>query len=113
MQRNRLANAVTPSLQSTDVSSSKRVTVTVFTSDTCAFCNEALELVREVASDISRNDNLVEVIESRLDERPDLVDKMDIMALPTILVGHSRITGMPQYSDVEQLVHMSILTPRV
>ncbi len=112
IRRNRLVKADVPSLQSKHVNSPKRVTVTVFTSDTCAFCNKALELVKEVASDISGYENLVEVVESRLDERPDLVEQMDILALPTISVGHSRIIGMPEYSDVEQLVHMSILTPR-
>ncbi|UCE11198.1 MAG: hypothetical protein JSW61_04475 [Candidatus Thorarchaeota archaeon] len=112
-QRNNLASADMYSLQSGQMAPSTKVTVTVFTSKTCAFCSKALELAREVASDISCYEGPVEVVESRIDERPELVEQLEILALPTILVGQSRLIGLPNQGDIEELVHMSMLNSRI
>ena len=87
----------------------RSIRVTVFTSGTCPFCDIALELVRIVARDMARHERLVTVVEYNVDDDPEIVEALDIVALPTILVGGSKIIGLPNADEVEDLIHGSAI----
>jgi len=40
----------------------------------------------------------------------DRIESEDIIAVPTIMVGKSRIIGVPKLEDVRELIHGAMLT---
>lgn len=96
--------------------SSKRsnaIKITVFTSEHCGFCDHALELVKEATRDLSYGSDIFEVVESRIEHHLDRIESEDIIAVPTIMVGKSRIIGVPKLEDVRELIHGAMLTHHV
>ncbi|RDE11649.1 MAG: hypothetical protein C4K49_11475 [Candidatus Thorarchaeota archaeon] len=89
----------------------RQIKVTVYTSKGCIFCKEAIEMLREAAGHFSREQLGVEVIESRVDDKPELVESLDIVAVPTILVGKSRVIGLPRLEELESLIHEAMFFP--
>ena len=87
------------------------ITVSVFTSGGCVFCKEALAIVREAARNLSYDKLGIEIVELPVDEKPDLVESLDIMAVPTIQIGRARLVGLPNIEEIESLMHGAILTP--
>jgi len=87
------------------------ITVSVFTSGGCVFCKEALAIVREAARNLSYDKLGIEIVELPVDEKPDLVECLDIMAVPTIQIGRARLVGLPNIEEIESLMHGAILTP--
>lgn len=87
---------------------SEPIHIDVFTSDRCLFCNDALQVARSAAKRLTQFISPVKVVETDVTKKPDLVEKLDIVALPTILVGNSRLIGIPTRQDIERLVHSSI-----
>ena len=89
------------------------IKITVFTSEHCGFCDHAMELVKEATRDLSYGANAFEVVESRIEQHLDRIESEDIIAVPTIMVGKSRIIGVPKLEDVRELIHGAMLTHHV
>ncbi len=89
------------------------IKITVFTSEHCGFCDHAMELVKEAARDLSYGADIFEVVESRIEQHLDRIESEDIIAVPTIVVGKSRIIGVPKLEDVRELIHGAMLTHSV
>ena len=51
----------------------------------------------------------IEVIETSVEEQPDIVEALSVIAVPMILIGNSKIIGLPQTEDIELLLHQTIL----
>ncbi len=83
--------------------------VNVLTSSSCNFCNEALDAAFEAAEKFALFDLEVEVIETSVDDNPEIVEALNAIALPTILVGNSSIIGLPRVEDIELLIHQIML----
>ncbi|MBN2228543.1 MAG: hypothetical protein JW779_03045 [Candidatus Thorarchaeota archaeon] len=78
--------------------------VNVFTSKYCAFCQEALDLARLAVDRLSFLNQKIEVVETMIDDKPGLVESLNIIALPIIQVGSTRVVGLPDQEDIEKLV---------
>ena len=89
------------------------IKITVFTSDHCGFCNHAMELVKEATRDLNYGADAFEVVESRIETHLDHIESESIIAVPTIVVGKSRIIGIPKLEDVRDLIHGAMLTHHV
>jgi hypothetical protein len=87
---------------------SEPIRINVFTSDKCLFCCDALNVAKSAAKRLTYLLNHVKVVETDIGREPDLVEKLDIVALPMIMVGKSRLIGLPTPQDVERLVHKSL-----
>lgn len=88
---------------------SESLKINVFTSPSCTFCNEALEAAREAASKFHQLSLTIEVIETSVEEQPELVEALNVIALPMILIGNSQIIGLPRAEDIELLLHQTVL----
>ena len=84
--------------------------IDVFTSEYCTFCGEALQAAKSAACRLAYLTNPVEVRERPVDNQPGLIEKMNIIALPMIQVGRSRVIGLPSPEDIERLVNENVLT---
>jgi len=89
---------------------SEPLKINVFTSSSCTFCCEALLAAREAARKFQYFDMPVEVIETSVEERPEIVEALSVIAVPMILIGNSKIIGLPQTEDIELLLHQKILS---
>ncbi|MGY5862022.1 MAG: thioredoxin family protein [Candidatus Thorarchaeota archaeon] len=92
--------------------STNAIKITVYTSDHCGFCSHAMELVKEATRDLNYGADIFEVVESRVETHLDRVESEGIIAVPTIMVGKSRIIGIPKLEDVRDLIHGAMLTHR-
>ncbi len=88
---------------------SESLKVNVFTSSNCTFCNEALDAAFEVAEKFNHMQLSVEVIETSVEDRPDVIELFNAIALPMIVVGNSKIIGLPRSEDIENLIHQMML----
>jgi len=84
--------------------------INVFTSSSCTFCNEALEAAQEAARKFNRLNLPIEVVETSVDEKPEVIEALNAIALPMILIGNSQIIGLPRAEDIEQVLHHTMLT---
>ena len=84
--------------------------INVFTSSSCTFCNEALEAAKEAAKKFNQLNLPIEVIETSVDEQPEVIEALNAIALPMILIGNSQIIGLPRAEDIEQVLHHTMLT---
>ena len=89
---------------------SKRLQITVLTSKNCFFCHEAVSHAKEVAETLSKLDYELEVVETSIDNDPSIIEKLGVIALPLTIVGNTRIIGISDYDDIEQLVMETLLT---
>ena len=83
--------------------------VNVFTSSNCTFCQEALDAAREVAEKFNLLNLPVEVVETSVEEKPEIIEAYNAIALPLVLVGTSQIIGLPRTEDIEFMIHQMIL----
>lgn len=86
------------------------IRITLFTSDTCAFCDEAREVVKEAVKRVPFYQPYIEVVESPVDKKPAMTERHQVLAVPTVFVAKSRIIGMPRVDDLEQLIHQEMLS---
>ncbi len=84
--------------------------INVFTSSSCTFCHEALEAAHEAAGKFNQLNLSIEVVETSVEEEPEIVEALNIIALPMILIGKSQIIGLPRSEDIEQVLHYTVLT---
>jgi protein-disulfide isomerase len=89
---------------------SESVRITVFTSSHCSFCNEAIRVIEETLSGLPFYEPFVEVVQTAIEDQPELIENLDILAVPTIFVAKTRIIGLPRTEDVEQLIHQEMLS---
>ena len=106
MQRNEFK--VQPHLEAF-YSGSDSLKVNVFTSSNCTFCQEALDAAREVADKFNHLELPVEVIETAVEEHPEVIEAYNAIALPMILIGSAQIIGLPKNEDIEFLIHQMML----
>lgn len=90
-------------------SGSESLKVNVFTSSNCTFCQEALDAAQEVAEKFNHLNLPVEVVETAVEENPEIIEAYNAIALPMILVGSSQIIGLPRNEDIEFLIHQMML----
>lgn len=86
------------------------LTVTVYTSGSCAFCKQAVDLVREVADKLNEYTPAINVVEKHLELETNCNEVRDVTALPAIRVGTSCIVGLPRVEDVESLIYVSLFS---
>jgi hypothetical protein len=91
------------------IDESEPLRIDVFTSEYCAFCNDAVEAAKSAAGRLAYLSNSVEVRETPVDDNPNLIEELNIIALPIIQVGRARVIGLPSPEDIERLVHETIL----
>ena len=89
---------------------SESLKINVFTSSSCTFCGQALLAAREAAKKFQKFDMPIEVIETSVEEQPDVVEALSVIAVPMILIGNSKIVGLPQTEDIELLVNQAIMS---
>lgn len=85
------------------------IRIDVFTSEYCSFCEHALDVARSAAGRTSHLSSYVEVVETSVDERPELIEALNLVALPLIQIGRSQIIGLPRQEDIERLIHEKML----
>jgi thiol-disulfide isomerase/thioredoxin len=90
-------------------SGSESLKVNVFTSSNCAFCQDALDTARQVAEKFNHLNLPVEVVETAVEENPEIIEAYNAIALPMILVGGAQIIGLPRDEDIEFLIHQMML----
>jgi len=88
---------------------SGNIRINVFTSEYCSFCKNALEVAKSVAGRSSYLSSFIEVVETSVDERPELIEALNLVALPLIQIGKSQIIGLPNQEDIERLIHEKLL----
>ncbi|MFO7836621.1 MAG: hypothetical protein R6V83_08200 [Candidatus Thorarchaeota archaeon] len=76
----------------------------VFTNDTCMFHDETMRLVQNVAQEISSYGHRIKV---RMQSIKDC-EEQNILALPTLVVGNTQITGLPTRSELAEILRDSI-----
>ena len=91
------------------VDDSTPLRIDVFTSENCAFCNDAVKAAKSAARRLDYLANHVEVRETPVDDNPGLIEALNIIALPMIQVGRARVIGLPSPEDIERLVHETML----
>lgn len=91
-------------------SSLKKVKVTILTSKKCFFCNEVVDHVKEAASNLSKFNYELEIVESSIDDNPSIIEELNVLGLPLTIIGETKFLGIPIASDIEQMVHQVILT---
>jgi len=84
---------------------SDNIRIDVFTSEYCSFCKDALEVARSAAGRAAYLSSPIEVVETSVDEQPELIEALNLVALPLIQVGRSQIIGLPNQDDIERLIH--------
>ncbi len=84
------------------------IKIKVFTSKQCAFCNIALQIVEEAVGRLDYYHPFIEVVETPVENRPRLTERLQILAVPTIVVSDSRIVGLPHADELEQLIHQEM-----
>ncbi|MHA1925238.1 MAG: glutaredoxin family protein [Candidatus Thorarchaeota archaeon] len=108
MRRNSLSRHT--SLSQETGATQNPITITLFTSDTCAFCDEAREVVKEAVERVPFYQPYIEVVETPVDKKPAMTERHQVLAVPTVFVAKSRIIGMPRVDDLEQLIHQEMLS---
>lgn len=88
---------------------SDNIRIDVFTSEYCSFCENALEIARTAAGRLDYIGSAIEVVETSVDEQPELIEALNLVALPLIQIGRSQIIGLPNQEDIERLIHEKIL----
>ncbi|MHA1948459.1 MAG: thioredoxin family protein [Candidatus Thorarchaeota archaeon] len=90
-------------------SESASLKINVFTSSSCTFCQEALDAAREVAEKFNSLNLPVDVVETSVEEQPNIIEEYNAIALPMVLVGSSQIIGLPRTEDIEFMIHQLML----
>lgn len=86
-----------------------QVTVTIYTSDECAFCEPAIDTVKKAIDEVSSIGCRPHVIVSRVDPKQPSLNDSNILALPTIAIGRYQLVGLPRVEEVEHLIHCAIM----
>ncbi|MFX1580032.1 MAG: thioredoxin family protein [Promethearchaeota archaeon] len=92
------------------VKNSKSLKINVFTSSSCAFCNDALDAAKQAAAKFHQFDFPIEVVETSVEDQPEITEALNVVALPMILIGNSKIIGTPCPEDIEQILHNTMLS---
>jgi hypothetical protein len=87
----------------------ERMRIDVFTSEYCSFCEDALEVARFAAGRATYLANPIDVVETSVDEQPELIEALNLIALPLIQIGSAQIIGLPKPEDIDRLIHQTLL----
>ncbi len=109
MHMERYSETKTSGTYRSDISMGMSADVTVYTSNQCLFCEQALHAARQAAKRTSIDGLRLHVIEVNIDESPDILEEKRIMALPTTIIGETRIIGIPREDELEQHIHKAIM----
>lgn len=82
-----------------------RLQIFFFTSPTCLHCKPAYTSLNKIASKYE-NKVIIQVID--ISKRPEIISKMKIRALPTIIFGKQRIVGKPDEEELARLIELEI-----
>ncbi len=66
-------------------------------------------MVEEALESLPFYEPYVDVVETDIEEEPELTENLEILAVPTILVARARVIGLPRPEDIEQLIHQEML----
>ena len=87
----------------------ENIRIDVFTSEYCSFCENALEIARTAAGKLACIGSAIEIVETSVDEQPELIETLNLVALPLIQIGKSQIIGLPDQEDIERIIHEKLL----
>ncbi len=79
-----------------------RIEIVMFKSDTCAFCPQAEEVLRDAIDDFGPDIFMLRFID--VNEDPDAAEEYGIFALPTIMIGGVAVTGIPEPEIIMKMV---------
>lgn len=82
--------------------SSPPVEIVLFKSDDCAFCPRAEEVVRETIADFSSESFKIRIIDVK--KNPEAAEEYGVFALPTIMIGGTSVTGIPEPEIIMKMV---------
>ena len=68
-----------------------------------------MEVARSAAGRAIYLTSQIEVVETSVDEQPELIEALNLVALPMIQVGNAQMIGLPTPEDVERLIHQTLL----
>ncbi len=92
------------SIEESDIDNeSDPIEITFFKSDTCAFCPQAEEIIRDIIDDFETDLFKLNII--NVSENPEAAEEFGVFALPTTMIGGMSITGIP---ETEMLMKMII-----
>jgi len=107
MQRNELGNW---NMLDAFFKESESLKINVFTSSSCVYCNDALDVAREAAEKFRQFEVPIDVVETSVEDRPEIIEALNVIALPMTLIGKSQIIGLPRVEDIELLLHQTVLS---
>ncbi|MBD3404535.1 MAG: hypothetical protein GF411_00190 [Candidatus Lokiarchaeota archaeon] len=82
--------------------------ITVYTMKKCAFCDLALQTLHEITDRINPTYQIPKIIESCIDQSPELIGQLDISGIPTIEIGKSRLVGLPTKREIVDLLNREL-----
>ncbi len=82
--------------------SEDRIEIVMFKSDTCAFCPQAEEVLRDAIDNFGPDIFKLRLID--VNEDPDAAEEYGIFALPTIMIGGVAVTGIPEPEIIMKMV---------
>ncbi|MHA1929225.1 MAG: hypothetical protein ACTSV2_11685 [Candidatus Thorarchaeota archaeon] len=91
------------------ISSLKKIKVTILTSKKCFFCDVAVSHAREAADNLSKFNYELEIVESSIDDNPSIIEELNVLGLPLTIIGKAKFLGIPNVSDIEEMVHQVLL----
>ena len=109
MHMERYSETKTSGTYGSDINIGISADVTIYTSNQCLFCEQALHAARQAAKRSSIDGLHLHIIEVNIDESPDILEEKRIMALPTTIIGGTRIIGIPKEDELEQHIHKAIM----
>ncbi len=86
-----------------------RLTITVYTTDHCIFCKEAMRVVKRTARKCLPLVGFLNLVEHNL-ERTERNAHTHVNAVPTIEVGPMTFVGIPSSEDIEFLINQAVLS---
>ncbi|MHA3962188.1 MAG: hypothetical protein AM325_001505 [Candidatus Thorarchaeota archaeon SMTZ1-45] len=107
IQKNKV---VTRANQQSISSESDSLKINVFTSSSCTFCNDALTAAKKVAKKFHHFDFPIEVIETSVEEQPEIIEALNVVALPLIRIGGAQIIGLPTVEEIELMLHRNVVS---
>ncbi|MBD3159147.1 MAG: hypothetical protein GF309_10200 [Candidatus Lokiarchaeota archaeon] len=86
------------------IKNEESIKMQVFSNDACMFHDETMKLVRSVAQELSYYGYNIRIIDKSIED----CEKENIVALPTLMIGNTQITGLPSREELSELIRKCI-----
>ena len=105
-----MAEETVPKDKSAEKKQPELIEVVIFKSDSCVFCPQAEEVVRDTLEDFGPDVFKIKVI--NVSEDPHAAEQYGVFALPTIMIGGVSVTGIPEPEILMKMVLGSKLSKK-